>query len=382
MDESFCVVVASNENEDFFPHNNNFHFSNIFPGTLNLENYEVGLSSITFYDRFIKVDPTPIPDPDQNEDFFDTDKKENEIKVEQTQRNIINFTKDNPDLPSFLASVITECAASNIGISFMQQFKNNVIVRIQIILRAPSGWQVEITDPLLSILGFEQSEFQSGTYDNTLEVDHARFAAIKLNEPIGSIVLFKRETSAVYLEQIKGTPTISGILGKIVLLLGTAGHNISIVLKKKARTIEYKYFNLIRVNFSKRINDFIGLPENFVFSGQGSMQIADSIVYPDRSVLPTEKPKLSWCKALVMCDIIDDQIVAGKETKLLAVLDRQESQVFKRFYHAPSQIVYKSVCKPFIHQISISLKADNTNFLDFTEQPTTAVLHFRKKLLE
>lgn len=259
MDQAFTVVVASNACEDFFPGNKNFSFSNVFPAPINVSNYEVALSSLTYYDRFIKSDPAPIPEPDPTPtEFFDLTKKENEILVEKTQKNTINFLKSNPDLPSFIAEVITECAKSNINIALSQQFVNNKIIRTQLIVTTREGWKVQITDPLLSIIGFEQSEFATGTYNSTLTVDYQAFEKIPLNNPIGTIVLFKRDTSAIYLSQIVGTPTISGILGKVVVAMSKAGHNVSLLLRKKARVIIYKGFALIRMNLSKKTKRFHG----------------------------------------------------------------------------------------------------------------------------
>lgn len=37
----------------------------------------------------------------------------------------------------------------------------------------------------------------------------------------------------------------------------------------------------------------MGIPENFVFDEEGEVTIAESIVFPDRGVVPPPKPKIS-----------------------------------------------------------------------------------------
>lgn len=382
MDSSFDVVVVSNENVDYFPHNSNSKFSNLFPTSISLSDYEVALSSIAYYDNYVKVDPSPIPEPEvPTDDFFDMEKRDNEVLVEKTQKNTLNLLKENPDLPSLITYVATECNKHGINIAIDSQFANNKIVKTRLSVTVRTGWKIEITDPLLSILGFEQTDFENGQYLSTTTVDYSQFESLKMQAPIGSVVLFKRETSGYFLPQIKGTPTFAGLLSQITLLLGNAGYNVSLVLKKKARTIEFKGLSLIRMSLSRMVNDFLGIPERFVFTDQGSIRIADSIIYPDKSIIPV-KEKISWSKLLVLCDIVYEQIVAGSTQKLLAVLVREESREFKRHFYSPSKLTYKPVSRAFVNQISLSLKTDNNKFLDFSEQPTTVVLHFRKRFIE
>lgn len=380
MDENFTVVVASNECLGDFTHNANFQFSNTIETTRNVEDYEVALTSLTYHDRYTRPKPDPIPEPVVPTDFFDLEKRENEIRVEISSSDTTNFSKRANDLESFLAYLNTKCPEQGINIHFSSTLRKGVLASITLRANVPAGYHVTITDPLLSILGFEPQDFLTGSFESTLEIGRSEFDAIALNAPIGSVALIKRETSTVSLDQVEGTPSHNLICAMIVVKMMHAGYNIGMVMRKRARQIQYSGFNSIRMALSKKVNDFLGIPETFVFSGSGSIAISDDIIFPDkRTPIEPVKPIIPWSKILVMCDVIQDQVVAGKSQKLLAILERGESEELQRHHYESEALVYKAVSRPLLSQITISLKTDHNTFLDLCDQPTICVLHFRKK---
>lgn len=378
MDENFSVTVASDKCTDFFAHNKNSHFANVFPKAINVCDFEVALSSISYYDKYIEPVPGQVPVPDTSP-FYDISKAENIIKVTTKHTNTFNPIKTSNNFSNVLAYLNDNCPSAGMNVTFFQLREKGVITSIRLEAKIPVGSKLVVSENLATILGLDTYEFESGTYTSSLGVDVSTFDSIQIDSPLGSLRLVYESYKEVQLEQHNGPPLYTTLLSDIMAALQKEGVPFALRLRKKYRTLEWSRMNpSATVQFSRYINSFLGLEETFAFRHQGSVVISDSVIFPGRP----EPIKPVWSKVLIFCDAIVDQYVSGKQMKVLSTLERTESKDFSRRYFAPQTMIYKSLSKPLLNHITISLMTEHNTFLDVCEQPTVVVLHFRRKLLE
>lgn len=388
--EEFTVALFSNENSDWVAFNTNYSFGNIFPHNRSLRNYECALESLTYYDRFshdVEPPPIPPPSPPKPVNFYNTDRGDDKIRVETVEFIELIIKKKSPEFGAFLGDTTGLCVKRGMHVKFSVDYANLEIKAVHLNSSAPTPWHVRISPSLAAILGFERTTFDAGKTKAPHPPDFESFNNIPLNEVVGSIFMAKRVTVDLKLEQVQGIPTLNTILSDIITVLGD--NNIGITndefrLRKSSKTVQWN-LGEIRIQLSNFLNKYMGKDSDFIFEGTGLFTVPDSIIYPPDPSFPEPipiTPNVSCGKLLVTCDIIKSQIVAGREKKVLSILERRESNELVRHHYEAPILLYKEVERPFVSQIRIGLQTDNNSFLDYTDRPTTCILHFRKRLVE
>lgn len=391
MEQSFSVALVSNECEDFFPENTNFLFANSFPKHLNLAGYEVALTSITYYDRFIRdtgpvLAPPSPPKPVPPKNFFDISKNEHKFIVEKLQFIDTAITKNNEtNFVAFIGHVNDICFKFKLSITFTLKSENGEVKAVVARVNAPTGFHIQLTEEFASLLGFPTNVFENGTFVAPSAPDYETFDSLSPTAHVGSIYLTRRESVELELRQIRARPNLTTIINNIIMTLHKAGYEVDIQLSKSTQSLVWERLGDIRIQFSEFLNSYLGQAKNFIFAGDGSFVVPEEIIVPKKPVddipEPAPPPKVSCNKLLVTCSIIKDQWYAGRAVKLISLIERKETSEFTRINYIPQNLIYKELEKEFVSQIQVGLKSDNS-FLPSYEQPTVCTLHFRKRFTD
>lgn len=382
MDDSFTVMLISNECTSFFSHNTSCSFSNILPQALNLSQYEVALQSISYYDgteEQVEMDELP-------------NKREEKVPVFKSllERNITDeiidyhefrITKTNPVFSTFFAETNRLCKNKHFDVAFMPYMDKGKITGITLRINITHDETLRLSPNLASLLGFEQRDFNKGDHKSKYAPNLNSFETLSLGATLGEVRKSKLTVKTATINQILGSPTINEICTAITLALETVGVTAQLRYKKGIRTIEWRNLVGTRITFSSFLNSFLGLTESFKLPGNGS-QVVTGVSTDPPPIKTAEDTDNTSPNIFVICDRICDQIVAGELQNCLCLVERRLEKTPRRYHYAPQTMVYKEVCKQWASHISISLQTGKTSFLKHHNEATFVVLHFRRLFRE
>lgn len=378
MSDSFSVTLVSNKGTDTFSHNNNFQFSNSLPRTTDLSGYEVALESIYVADNY-KGDETRIVE-EEPKGFFNLEEKENEIFIDKATYVGLRVDKKTETFSNFLSYLQINLRKTNMDVTITPTFTAGVITSIELKYsetEANAGFQFYLGEELANILGFSDYFFEFGTYNNDKPINIELFNSIPIKDGITNCILVKMDRTAVEMDQIIGKPDWPDFVVLLRRKLLEYDVDSYFHVKKSLAAMDYNFEPYtVKVQLSNFLNNYMGLDDDFKFFGKGSIRIPRSIIYPNK--LEVQIPKKSCSKLLVLCDIINLQVFAGAEMKLLALLDRVESETSTTIKFRSNPLIYKSLSYNKVNQITISIRDDNNDPIQFHENPTVVTLNFRK----
>lgn len=411
MNSGFEVVLVSTENNESFPCNRNFRFSNDLAKKVNLGMYQIALNYISYYDNYktggeqeiaqVTEPSTAAATGDDEEDeeeeitspFFDLGKNENEIFVEQTVLDELTIIKYNASLDNFVNTLNTKLQTEKFPIQVEKRFGDGETIQeklnsMQLKLKYTdeATRELELPEPLNRILGFTPTRFSPGEYDSDKQPDFELFNSYQFNQVIGSLTIYRRKRQTLKLDQLEDNPLASTIALEIVKTLTDAKINTSFHVKKSDSTIEYETGPLIRLMLSEKLCEYLGLEKHFVFHGSGTIKIPENIVIPPppENIEPAKLPHkpIFNNKILILCDGVAPQSFASKEIPLLALFDRVPSDDTIQHTYQPARLLYKECVSEIRGQLTVSILTETLEHLPFTDKPTFISLYLRKKLLD
>lgn len=219
----------------------------------------------------------------------------------------------------------------------------------------------------------------NGRYEGDRNIDLEMFRNLP-NGEVGHITKAVYDKKDVQLPQIRGKPTLSTLVNEIIATLDENHCEVSMIVHNATNVLQYEIEEDKRVVLSKFLNNYLGLPDNFYFEGQGSIYVPESIIDPEsheRFIFEALQRHTPSSKILVLTSIIGPQYFGEEEYPILAVLNRI-GRSGTELVHKQNPIVYKrvNICK--ISQIEISLLSDTGESTSFSRNPTNLTLHFRK----
>ncbi len=377
--DSFTVTLQSNLCKEDYPFNNNFKFTNRLPRDVNVKGYEVGLVDLYHYDTYqrpLSRDEIQWKNSD-NVPFFDLLQSENEVTVIQSSSSGLQITKYTSRVSAWIILFNRFLETYKFGAHLTAVFNNGVFTTAKIEYNPPNNSVLILSSQLMRFLGFTSSVFEKGEHPSDKEVDLEYFNSLELLGTMGHIRWENVTSETVLLNQIQGKYEISELLAEMVVALNNENHNVSFIGTENDTKVEFSIEpNNKRVIFSKFLNNYLGLPDNFYFQGKGTISIPPEIIDPTgRELLLLDS--LSSSKIIVTTDIIGNQIYGEQEIPLLAVFNRiniKDSEV----QHRMNPIVYKEVERQTLSEIGITVVSDTGEFTSFSRNPTTLTLHFRK----
>lgn len=377
--ESFTVTLQSNLCRDEFPHNVNYFFRNRLPHEVNVENFEVGLVDLYHYDTYqrpLNRDEIRLKHG-STVPFFDLLFSDNEVVILDSNTSNLHISKYHESVSQWLIRVNKDLETYNMRTHISAVLDAGVLKRVIIEFTPPDESKLILSDSLKKFLGFHSQVLDSGSTTSDIEVDHEYFKSLELLESMGYIRRELLSSKTVEIEQIQGTPTIDDLLVHILVRLIEKEHDVSMFYNNGK--IEYSIVpSTKRILFSKFLNNYLGLPDNFYFQGDGTINVPEEIVDPlGRELLRLNSYYQTSSKIVVSTDIITPQFYGGEEQKVLAVLNRNSTKDTEVQYKL-NPIVYKEVARNKLSDIRISIRSDAGEYTSFSRNPTTLTLHFRK----
>lgn len=385
MENSFSYTLVSNQNTDYFASNTHYSFSNIFPRQVDLKGYEVALESISLYDKFSNVDDAKIDLPNQGNlelPFFDTVNDDHKITLTRIGSATMTISKWETQITNFVSVLSDYLERENFEVHLSVELDKGKLTKVILISKLESPWKFKITKPLSTILGFSKEIFDVGETESDIPFDLDTFEDTEERGFLGEVSRYYITKQEVYIEQIRDPlPRLSTVLNSIVTVVDEQGYDISLRVKKGPKLVEYDIHpRTLSMRLSPRLNSYLGLAEHFTFSGAGTIRIPKAIINPSQTFTANQEDRLdiSCSKLLVLCNLIPNQFFAGKEMPILGLLERKNSPSFRKISLSPSPMVYKPVVIEKPSHISITLRPDNSDYIESTELPTVCTLHFRK----
>ncbi|MES2286717.1 MAG: hypothetical protein V4547_13595, partial [Bacteroidota bacterium] len=280
--ESFTVTLQSNLCRDEFPHNTNYLFKNRLPHDVNVEKFEVGLVDLYHYDTYQRP---PNKDEIQlrnkaNIPFFDLLFSENEMVVLDSSSSNLHISKYSDSISQWLIKVNRDLQSQNMRTHISAILDTGILKRVIIEFTPPDESKLILSEPLKRVLGFHSPVLESGSHTSDTEVDLEFFKSLALLQSMGYLRRELLSSDTVTIPQIHGRPNIDDFLVDIVLAFTLKGHEIS--LTHENRVVEYSITpQSKRILFSKFVNNWLGLPDNFYFQGDGTINIPEEIVDPE-----------------------------------------------------------------------------------------------------
>lgn len=382
---SFTVTLQSNFCKDDYPHNTNYKFTNKLPHLLSVKDYEVGLVDLYYYDQYVRPqnqdqDPNARLNQD-NVPFFDTLLFDNEITIQTSGGARMQVLKDTDSFLNFLAGLNFALTKFNMGVHFSLNMQRGVPIQVILEFKNDFGWKLGIPETLCKVLGFEKCVFESGRYEGERNIDLELFKTIP-NGLVGILTTEIYQRKDVKLPQFRGKPRLSLLINNIVSLLLENDMDVSMYLDSaRGPYVYYEIQDENRVTLSKFLNNYLGLPDNFYFEGEGSIVVPESIIDPashERFLFEELQRSTPSSKVLVLTNIIGPQYFANNEYPILAVLNRVGRSAGSEIIHRINPIVYKRINLTKISEIEISLLSDTGETTSFSRNPTNLTLHFRK----
>lgn len=383
MESSFSVTLVSNLDSDSFAHNSNTHFSNTLPRTLDLSEYDVSLQSASFTDVYEKPKENVAlaPPEDEKKAFFNEDTSDNEIIIQETTMKHLQAEKKGELWSNFVQKIMIGVRRFKMPIVIMPNFESGVPTSVKITYTNADGYQLYLHEPLNTILGFSSQIFDPGEHDSDLDINIEHFNNLP-NGPQGHLMEFKVDKTTTLLDQIIGKPDLPDLVVIIHQKLKDMGHEISFHVKKSKSALDFEVVPYTtRIFFSKFLNNYLGQEDDFAFHDKGSIRIPKEIIYPNTRndfYLEPQRPK-SCEKILIFCDLIANQIFAGKEFPILAVIPRNADS--NDIFYEPKSPIYKPVISGLVSQITCSFQTDRFDFLRFSTNPSTVTLNFKHKII-
>lgn len=368
--EAFTVHLLSNECDDSFDGNTNYKFSNPFPfKCYDMTAYEVALTHLSYYDMYkpVKTEDPFSPALTNNNEFYDLAKGENKLTAERWPRNEIRIQKKRSSFGSFVTELNGICKQAGIDVIFTQRLSRGEFQNIIIKFSFAENTRLIISPVLANILGFNTSSFASGEHVSPAAPNVALYGTFAMHSKLGSITKEVHLLHNIDLDQCKGFPTATTILSEIVLKLSRVNFNITMRVRKEQRLYEWNCSDM-RVTLSPFLNKYLLLDDDFRFEGKGKIFVPKLV-----------QPSPNLC---VTTNIIRNQVYLGRQEKVLAVVERQETDFLKRTTYVPQFLLYNDIVCRHVTQIQLGLLTDKNSYLDFSKFPTSATLHFRKKFLE
>lgn len=333
--------------------------------------YQVALAEIFFDDPELSSEPHK---------YFNTSEtnRDNEIKVFDTQGVAVSVVKQHHDLEKWMKDLENgfenlSLGGINLRLKMSKQtdlVSGDLIAKMEFI-DPDSRFKLIIPEKYSTILGFKETEFLAGTYYSDTFISLEKFDDIGLDE---NVIFRCLDTVAKIVkigEPVNRTP--SALAAKIVTEFIKHGYLITMPKNENNQMIVMIKQKNLSFQLPEIANKAFGLPPNFVFTDE------QTLVNLNLPLERIESDKLPSKQVLVSSYLIEGQVFGEKSMPILRIFQRPET---KGYHHVVFQPLYYFNLKySELKNIHIRLTGENGYLLPHSQNPTTVVLHFRRKTL-
>lgn len=378
---SFTYTVQSNLCTDRYPNNTSYHFRNYFPRLQNLAGYKVGLVSAYITDNYEKPDFLPVVHTKiENSNFFNEYNSDHEIVVQSTTINAVTVVLSQKKLANFIDYLNDLFENAKIPCQINAEFESGVIKSIKIIFTPASDFKLSIPSPLNTILGFSTHVFSSGEFTNDLGFnENLDSIEIQPNVNLGVVNMYKYKQETVELDPIPidtGKPQLQELLSETVGTLYSKQHDVALRILPGTNKLSFRVApKNKRIIFSKFLNRYLGLDDNFYFQGSGTIEVPRKILNPSEIEDFLSLPTRSSSKLFFLCNLVESQYFGGKSLPILAMVDRYTRHNIESEY-VQNPILYKPVILEHVDHIEIKIQSDEGSSINHHLVPSVVTLNF------
>lgn len=376
------IVVSSDKSRNIFPSNTSSSFSNQLASTLKLAEHEVGLIKLFYHDNYVSEEArrkARLKKP--GHPFFDLEKNQNSIYVNEIVQTDIPINKTTEDFSAFIRDVNTalsqQLVNGEISVNLDSQGKPT---QTTFVYRFDYGFRVYFGH-LAEILGFENKEYPLGVHESSNPPNLTKFKALAHDYQF-MVKKRKWKMTKVSLPQLED-PALDDICLQITKSCADRGYRIAAILDEEKALLTINTFSEdIYLSLSNYLNDYLKLPFRMVFNGLSTVAISVEAIDPFGSIVHDSSaeaaPAIPTTQILVQCGLSVTNYVATQPMQLLQIFPRQEGK--RQFALEVLSPIYFPVTPSETSFVSILLLDEHLNPLPEQSKPTTAVLHFRKRL--
>lgn len=385
-ENSFFLVVHSQKSQEYFPNNTSSNFTNKLQTNMNLQNYEVALVTLYYHDDFVNnYDGQLLPIERSGVPFFDLQKNENVIWVNQLKRSSYNIQKTYPYLHTFINGMNAHLNRFGIKAKFTVEFgEGGVPISVIFKYELDYGYKLYFDDNLNDYLGFSKNDFEEGEYKSDKPLDIEGFEKLP-NDTVFRLEKRRWAISKVELEQLFD-PTLDDIAVAISSGCAKVGFTVQAAVDEDENTLTINTFgDTIFIRLSSYLRNYLKLPYGTEFKGRTTVTVPRNVINPYE---PFGKTYLkanetfqvsSPSKVFVLCTLCTTHYYETKPLPILQILNRTEGRQEITFQSNP--LIYTQVNSFDASTINIRLVDDNLNLLPERDEASVCILHFKKKWL-
>lgn len=380
---SLLITLHSKKSLQFFDDNTSSSFTNVLAKNLNFTDFECALLSLHFHDD-LRLPEIYTPIEKTGTDFFNKVLEQHIITLYVLKASVTSITKTYPDLVGFLDGCNDTFKAVQVPITFQPTLEEGVVKTIEINFVNTDEYDLILEEKFATVLGFSKKTFPAGKHTSNLAIREEFFKSFPLTE-IFKLKIQKWVTKRIELDQIKD-PDLSALGWAIASAILRERIIISILVDEDKGHLTFNTFNDECVLL---LNPFLyrkmGIPLNTRISGKKTFPVSPKIIDPYNPHIeeylssPNPSGFITSNKIFVTCSLLGINFFEKESLPLLAVLNREVGT--KEFTYVPKTPLYLPVSVPEAATIKIQLLNDTLELLPEREEPTVAVLHFKKRWL-
>lgn len=377
--DSFMVVLSSTRDANAWPENCSSNFKNCLPQNSDLSQYNVALSSVSYFDDFVDR-ARNVDQGVARGDFFGPN--QNLVTVREFILAVYYVEKTYTIVPAAVNHLNAEFEANGIKAVITLEWDGGKHTSSEITYdnSEDTGLKLEIPGVLADALGFSETRFDHGKTKSSRPPDYEDFKAMGVEEKF-EIRQVEWKQTTVALQQLH-QPTLRQIAEQIERAVHEATLvPITVHVQEERSLIRFTMGPTVSLTLSQFLNVYLGLPPSFEIKGTKLHSVPPQILDPSggesyiRDII--DGSRFSSNKLFVECSVVCPSYYDGKRVQILAVVNRQPGD--KQMNYSPSQPIFLPVISSNFNQIHIRLLDDNLQEIIPNSMPTVATLSFKRR---
>lgn len=383
--DSLIIVVDSEKSRNVFPENNSCSFSNRLNSTVRFSEHEVALIKLFYHDKYVSEESLKKPLVEKTgKSFYDETKHQNTMYVNEVLLKETSIQKTYDALEHFMYVLNQRMVTGDVSASFkLDKDEQGNPLKVTFVYRYDFGNRIRLGQ-LAEILGFEDIEYAMGVYESSKLPNTTKFDEYTKDH---SFVLQRRKwkMTRITLPQLQD-PSLDDICFSITASAAEAGYRIAAIVDDEREELTINTFSQdIYLSLSGFLNNYLQLTFRHSFSGYSVVSVPKDIINPYVPAAATNflegsstPAKHIPTKVLVQCGLSLTNYFESQPMQLLQIFSRTEGN--GEILFDPPNPLYFPVTNFETSFVNIKMMDEHLSPLPVIDKPTTAVLHFRRKI--